>query len=184
MLQFPNFAGRRHQRCLLKRGTFGTSRWQLYDEIPVFLCAREEGDVSLWPRPCENGSSLPSARVSAAGESGHSIRSPTAGHPPKLAVAGCPVALPPGVRSRAGALGRCCLQLALRPPGRTLVGRSWRGLGRRPATGRGGARNRLLAHLLSPSHQLCLRATVGSAYPGRGCMGTGSTGHQRGWRRR
>jgi hypothetical protein len=40
-------------------------------------------------------------------------------------VAGYPVALPPP--------GRCCRQLALRPPGRALVGGRWRGLGRRPA---------------------------------------------------
>jgi hypothetical protein len=42
MLQFLNYsAGRRHRRCLEKRGTFGTSRWQLYDEATLFPRSRE-----------------------------------------------------------------------------------------------------------------------------------------------
>jgi hypothetical protein len=85
---------------------------------------------TAWAHCCP----LPRGSVSGAGESGHSIRSPTAGHPPKLAVAGCPVALPPGVRSTQRGCA-CCRQLGLRPPGRALVGTSWRGLGRRPAMG-------------------------------------------------
>jgi hypothetical protein len=47
---------------------------------PFYFAAREAA------RCCP----VPHGRVSAAGESGHSIRSPTARHPPKLAVAGCP----------------------------------------------------------------------------------------------
>jgi hypothetical protein len=35
----------------LKRGTFGTSRWQLCDETTLFTCVREGGDVSSWPIP-------------------------------------------------------------------------------------------------------------------------------------
>jgi hypothetical protein len=56
---------------------------------------------------------VPRGRVSAAGESGHSIRGPTADHPPKLA---------PGTRSHSrrafvqrGSASECCRQLALRP---------------------------------------------------------------------
>jgi hypothetical protein len=90
-----------------------------------FFCSAGGG---LWPVAAP----VPRGRVSAAGESGHSIRSPTAGHPPKLAVAD---ARPHSRRTfvQRGSASEGCRRLALRPPGRALVGRSWRGLGRRRA---------------------------------------------------
>jgi hypothetical protein len=64
-----------------------------------------------------------------------SIRSPTAGPPTETCLGAWRVPGPtPAARSfNGGATGRCCRQPASRPPGRELVGRSWRGRGRRPA---------------------------------------------------
>jgi hypothetical protein len=41
------FAGRRHRRCLEKRGTFGTSRWQLHDEATLFPHSRKRARCPL-----------------------------------------------------------------------------------------------------------------------------------------
>src|SRR5580658_2283976 len=84
MLQFLDFAGRRHQRCLLKRGTFGTSRWQLYNETTLFTRVRE--GVRRARRTGELGP-LPTKADAA---------SPSVGRP---TLTGYPVPLPPGVRS-------------------------------------------------------------------------------------
>jgi len=86
--------------------------------------------------------------VSASGENGHSIRSPTAGHSPKLAAAGYPVALgrsfngaPVGVLSSSG-LGprQSARRKVVERPGPATSGR-----------GGGGARNRMLASLPKPA---------------------------------
>jgi hypothetical protein len=97
---------RRHGRPPLHRVPGAERQWCLHALIPIrrvtiyapssARTAKERWCISS--RHLGRGRSLrgslarccpvPRGRASAAGESGRSIRSPTAGHPPKLAVAG------------------------------------------------------------------------------------------------
>jgi hypothetical protein len=69
------------------------------------------------------------------------------------------------VRRGRMASGRLLSSAGLEAPGQ-LVGRSWRGLGRRSAMGRGGARNRVLARL--PTARNVQSSTEGTNRSGRG----------------